>query len=113
MSHGHNQSIIFVKNLNFNTTGEDLYELFGSYGPIRQVRIGNGQKTKGTAYVVFEDYQDAKSAMEKVNGFHLQDRYIVLLYHQPSRQAASATKADIRAREEAVAAEKKRLGLDD
>ncbi len=50
--------ILFVKNLNYNITGEDLYDLFGRYGTIRQVRIGNEQKTKGTAFIVFDDVMD-------------------------------------------------------
>lgn len=39
---------------NYAITGEDMYDLFGKYGAIRQVRLGNdtGLKTKGTAYVV-------------------------------------------------------------
>lgn len=38
--------------------GEDLYDLFGRYGAIRQVRLGNENKTKGTAFVVYEDVMD-------------------------------------------------------
>lgn len=50
--------ILFVKNLNYNITGDDLYDLFGRYGSIRQIRIGNEQKSKGTAFVVFDDVMD-------------------------------------------------------
>ena len=50
-----------MKNLNYQITGEDLYDLFGRYGSIRQIRIGNEQKTKGTAFVVFEDVMDVRS----------------------------------------------------
>jgi RNA recognition motif-containing protein len=69
--------ILFVKNLSYQITGEDLYDLFGRYGGIRQIRIGNEAKTKGTAFVVFDDVMDAKNALEHLNGFHLQERYIV------------------------------------
>jgi hypothetical protein len=64
---------------NFNITGSDLYDLFGKYGAIRQVRIGTDTnlKTKGTAYVVFENPDDAKAAAQHLNGFHLMERYIV------------------------------------
>jgi pre-mRNA branch site protein p14 len=64
---------------NFNITGSDLYDLFGKYGPIRQIRLGTDQnlKTKGTAYVVYESPDDAKEAMTHLNGFHLMERYIV------------------------------------
>lgn len=38
-----------------------VYELFGRYGGIRQIRLGNGQKTRGTAYVVYEDIFDVST----------------------------------------------------
>ncbi|WVW87076.1 hypothetical protein I302_109133 [Kwoniella bestiolae CBS 10118] len=101
---------------NFNITGTDLYDLFGKYGPLRQIRLGNDTnlKTKGTAYVVYESPDDAKEAINHLNGFHLMERYIVVLYHHPSKQQASAlAKAELRAREQALAEEKKRLGLKD
>jgi pre-mRNA branch site protein p14 len=47
-----------VKNLNYTITGEDLYDLFGKYGNIRQIRLGTEAKTKGTAFVVFEDVME-------------------------------------------------------
>jgi RNA recognition motif-containing protein len=64
---------------NFNLTGPDLYEVFGKYGPIRQIRLGNNSdlKTKGTAYIVFESPDDAREAQTHLNGFHLMERYIV------------------------------------
>lgn len=69
--------ILFVKNISYNTTGADLYELFGKYGAIRQIRIGDAAKTKGTAFVVFEEMVDAKNALNHLNGYHLHERYIV------------------------------------
>merc|ERR1712225_204285 len=96
--------ILYVKNLNFKTKGEDLYELFGRYGAIRQIRIGNGQKTRGTAYVVYEDILDAKTAYDNLNGFHLQDRYLVVLYHASSK---TGVKADLARREAELEARKK------
>jgi len=95
--------ILFVKNLNYQITGDDLYELFGRYGSIRQVRIGNDPKTRGTAFVVYEDVMDAKNALDHLNGFHLQERYIVVLYHMPTRQDAAMQKADLAKREEELA----------
>lgn len=35
-----------------------MYELFMRYGTIRQIRIGNEQKSRGTAFVVFDDVMD-------------------------------------------------------
>ncbi|KAG1761360.1 hypothetical protein EDD22DRAFT_980252 [Suillus occidentalis] len=102
--------ILFVKNLNYQITGEDLYDLFGRYGSIRQIRIGDEQKTKGTAFVVFDD---AKNALEHLNGFHLQERYIVVLYHMPAKQDAAAAKADLARREEELAQLKKKHNIVD
>lgn len=37
-----------------------MYDLFGRYGSIRQIRIGNEAKTKGTAFVVYDDVMDVR-----------------------------------------------------
>lgn len=47
-----------MKNLNYEITGEDLYDLFGRYGSIRQIRVSSEQKTKGTAFIVYDDVMD-------------------------------------------------------
>ncbi|KAI1859779.1 hypothetical protein JX265_010228 [Neoarthrinium moseri] len=92
---------LFVKNLSYNVTPEDLFELFGKFGPIRQVRQGIATNTKGTAFVVYEDVMDAKQACDKLNGFNFQGRYLVVLYHQPEKMARS--KEDLEARKENLA----------
>ncbi|KAL1310969.1 hypothetical protein AAFC00_001189 [Neodothiora populina] len=78
---------LFVKNLSYNVTPEDLFDLFGKYGPVRQIRQGIANNTKGTAFVVYEDVMDAKQACEKLNGYNFQNRYLVVLYHQPEKMA--------------------------
>ncbi|EJU06339.1 RNA-binding domain-containing protein [Dacryopinax primogenitus] len=105
--------ILFVKNLNYTITGEDLYDLFGRYGTIRQIRLGNEQKTRGTAFVVYDDVMDAKNALDHLNGFHLQERYIVVLYHMPTRQEAAAQKAELERREAELEALKKKHDIPD
>ncbi|KAJ3376724.1 hypothetical protein HDU92_009079, partial [Lobulomyces angularis] len=42
---------LFVRNLPFKISAEDLYDLFGKYGAIRQIRQGVANDTKGTAFV--------------------------------------------------------------
>ncbi|CDR42933.1 hypothetical protein NBRC10512_003971 [Rhodotorula toruloides] len=101
--------ILFVKNMNYKTTGEHIYDLFGKYGSIRQVRLGTEGKAKGTAYVVYEDVMDAKTAFDHLNGFHLMDRYLVVLYHQPAKQA----KADLARREKELEELKKKHNIPD
>jgi len=59
-----------------------MYDLFGKYGAIRQIRLGNRKDTKGTGFVVYEDIYDAKNAREHLSGFNVKDRYLVVLYFQ-------------------------------
>jgi pre-mRNA branch site protein p14 len=78
----------------YNATAEDLFTLFGRFGPIRydessvtvliqadilcsQIRQGFSNDTKGTAFVVYEEVMDAKQACDKLNGFNFQNRYLV------------------------------------
>lgn len=84
--------ILYVRNLPFSISPEELYEVFGKYGAIRQVRLGSTKDTRGTAYVVYEDIFDAKNACEHLSGFNVQNRYLIVLYHQPKRQASRSVK---------------------
>lgn len=90
-----------------------MYDLFGRYGSIRQIRIGNEAKTKGTAFVVYDDVMDAKNALDHLNGFHLQERYIVVLYHMPAKQDAAAAKAELAKREAELEKLKRENGIGD
>ena len=73
--------ILFVRNLPFKITAEELYDIFGKYGAIRQIRRGNTGKTKGTAFVVYEDIYDAKNAVDHLNGFNVAGKYLIVLYY--------------------------------
>uniref|UniRef100_A0AC35TMQ7 RRM domain-containing protein n=1 Tax=Rhabditophanes sp. KR3021 TaxID=114890 RepID=A0AC35TMQ7_9BILA len=72
--------ILFVKNLPFKITSEEIYQIFGKFGAIRQIRVGSTQSTRGTGFVVYEDVFDAKQAYEHLNGYNVHNRYLCLLY---------------------------------
>eukprot|EP00698_Gefionella_okellyi_P005284 TRINITY_DN14814_c0_g1_i1.p1 TRINITY_DN14814_c0_g1~~TRINITY_DN14814_c0_g1_i1.p1 ORF type:complete len:114 (+),score=13.81 TRINITY_DN14814_c0_g1_i1:137-478(+) len=78
--------ILYVRNLPFKLTPEELFDVFGKFGAVRQIRVGNTTETKGTAYVVYEDIYDAKVACERLAGFNVAGRYLVVLYYSPTRQ---------------------------
>ena len=42
---------------------------------------GNATKTKGTAFVVYEDIYDAKNAVDHLNGFNVAGKYLICLYY--------------------------------
>ncbi|KAN0137396.1 RNA-binding domain containing protein [Lactarius tabidus] len=101
----------------YQITGEDLYDL-ERYGSIWQVRTANEAKTKGTAaFVVFDDVMmvlmDANSALQHLNGFHLQERYIMVLYHMPAKQDAATAKAELARREEELVQLKKKHNINE
>merc|ERR1719231_1054208 len=77
--------ILYVRNLPYKITPDELYDIFGKYGSIRQVRRGTAPDTKGTAFVVYDDIYDAKNAMDHLSGFNVAGRYLVLLYYNPSK----------------------------
>ncbi|EMD66311.1 hypothetical protein COCC4DRAFT_151632, partial [Bipolaris maydis ATCC 48331] len=94
----------------FNVTPEELFDLFGKFGPVRQIRQGIANHSKGTAFVVYEDVMDAKSACDKLNGFNFQNRYLVVLYHQPDKMLKAAN--DLAERQENLEKLKKQHGID-
>ena len=61
------------------------YDIFGKYGAIRQIRVGNTPETRGTAFVVYEDIFDAKNACDHLSGFNVCNRYLVVLYYQANK----------------------------
>jgi pre-mRNA branch site protein p14 len=78
--------ILYVRNLPFTITAEELYAIFGKYGAIFQIRLGDKDKdTRGTAFVVYEDIFDAKSAVDHLSGFNVGGRYLIVLYYQPAK----------------------------
>ena len=80
--------ILFVRNLPFKITAEEMYDIFGKYGTIFQIRIGDKPDTRGTAFVVYDDIYDAKNAVDHLSGFNVCGRYLIVLYYQAQRMQA-------------------------
>lgn len=68
------------------------------------------RKTKGTAYVVYEDIFDAKRAQEGLSGFNVQNRYLIVLYWNQKRQAKQAE--SLAAQEAELKATQQKYGVD-
>ena len=102
--------ILYVRNLPFGITDEDVYDIFGKYGAIRQIRVGNARSTKGTAYVVYEDIYDAKAALEKLSGFNVANRYLIVLYYK-NTNTKNTNNAALAREEAALKALQKREGV--
>lgn len=100
---------LYVRNLPFKITAEEMYDIFGKFGAIRQIRLGSAQDTRGTAFVVYEDIYDAKTAVDHLSGFNVCGRYLVVLYYQ---QTKMQKRLDTERETKELAEMRARLGID-
>lgn len=100
--------VLYVRNLPFNITSEEMYDIFGKYGAIRQIRIGTNKDTRGTAFVVYEDIYDAKTAVDHLSGFNVANRYLIVLYYQ---QAKMSKKFDQKKKEDEITRMQEKYGV--
>ena len=101
--------VLYVRNLPFNITADEMYDIFGKYGALRQVRLGNAADTRGTAFVVYEDIYDAKNAVDHLSGFNVCGRYLVVLFYQ---QTKMQKRLDTEREAAELAEMRRRLGID-
>lgn len=100
--------VLYVRNLPYKITAEEMYDIFGKYGAIRQIRAGTTPETKGTAFVVYEDIFDAKQACDHLSGFNVCNRYLVVLYYQSTK---AFKKMDMEKKEEDLQKMKQKYNL--
>jgi cold-inducible RNA-binding protein len=68
---------IFVGNLNFQTTQDDLHAAFAQYGAVERVNIVTDRDTgqpRGFAFVEMTDRREAETAIQQLNGAELNGR---------------------------------------
>lgn len=70
---------------------------------------GTNKETRGTAYVVYEDIYDAKTACEHLSGFNVSNRYLIVLYYNPIKQKQ---KLGLKEQEEALRKLQEAHGVD-
>ena len=61
-------SKLYVGNLKYNITNEQLEELFANYGEVKQINIIEG---KGFGFVEMSSPDEAEKAKESLNGSDL------------------------------------------
>src|SRR3954467_8221186 len=62
---------LYVGNLSFNTTENELQELFSQAGAVQEVMLMQDKftgKSRGFAFVTMGSDQDAQNAVSKING---------------------------------------------
>jgi len=80
---------IFVGNLSFSTTQDDLHAVFSGYGSVERVNIitdrDSGQP-RGFAFVEMSDRSAAETAISQLNGTDLNGRAINVNEARPKTQ---------------------------
>src|SRR2546428_7146956 len=72
---------IFVGNLAFTTTEQDLHQLFEPYGTVETIRMMTDRETgrsRGFGFVEMPDTRAAHSAMDALNGMSLPGRALTV-----------------------------------
>ena len=70
-------SKVFVGNLDFNTTRDEVQSLFSQIGEIKDVFLPTDRESgrpRGFAFVEFVNEEDAAKAIERFNGYELSGR---------------------------------------
>ena len=62
---------LYIGNLSYSATNDELRELFASYGNVKEARVIQG---RGFGFVEMGSDEEAKKAMEGLNGFYFKGR---------------------------------------
>ena len=70
---------LYIGNLSFYTTEEQLYEIFQKCGPVHKIIMGLDRFSKtpcGFCFVEYKSRQDTEDAMKYINGLKLDERVV-------------------------------------
>ena len=70
---------IYVGNIAYSMTEQDLEQTFGEYGTVsdaRVIRYADSGRSKGFAFVTMENDEEAKAAIEALNEKEIMGRNI-------------------------------------
>ena len=77
---------IYVGNLSFNATEDDIQQVFAEYGEVSSVNVIKDRETgrsRGFAFVEMADDEQAKEAIEKVNLAEIAGRKVTVNEARP------------------------------
>ena len=85
---------IFVGNLDFNTTEDDLRQLFSPYGAVDQVSIMTDRETgrsRGFGFVEMPNTEEGEKAIAALNGTQLGGRSINVNEARPKAERGGSS----------------------
>ena len=80
---------LYVGNLPFNTTENELQELFAQAGTVQEVTLMQDRftgKSRGFAFVTMGSDEDAQNAISKLNGQSIEGRPLAVNEARPREQ---------------------------
>jgi cold-inducible RNA-binding protein len=82
---------LYVGNLPFNTTENELQELFSQAGAVQEVTLMQDRftgKSRGFAFVTMGSDEEAQNAISKLNGQSIEGRPLTVNEARPREQRA-------------------------
>jgi RNA recognition motif-containing protein len=73
---------LYVSNLSFHTTDDDLRKLFAQYGTVSSARVITDRETgrsRGFGFVEMESTNDANEAMKNLNNKEIEGRMMAVV----------------------------------
>jgi len=83
---------IYVGNLSYSISDEDLKDLFEEFGTVASANIiidRDTQRSKGFGFVEMEDENEALDAIEELDGCEYEGRNITVNKARPKKDAGS------------------------
>ena len=80
-------SKLYVGNLSYSVTNEQLEELFASYGQVKEVRVIEG---KGFGFVEMSNTAEAEKAKEALDGSDFEGRTLKVDEARPPKDKGSS-----------------------
>jgi RNA recognition motif-containing protein len=80
---------IYVGNLTYGATENDLRDLFGEFGTVTKVNVITDKmtgKSKGFAFVEMENDADGQNAIDELNGADMQGRNLKVNLARPREE---------------------------
>ena len=82
---------LFVGNLSFNTTENDLHDAFAAHGTVAEVNLMTDRmsgRSRGFAFVTMGSPEEAQKAIEAMNGATLDSRALTVNIARPKEERA-------------------------
>ena len=82
---------LYVGNLSFNTTENDLQSAFAAHGNVIEAKVMTDRETgrgRGFAFVTMSTAEEAQSAINALNGASIDGRFVTVNVARPREESA-------------------------